>query len=132
MGCFAPIEESLDLVLEREDDPDSSIISTELSLPLSPCVSVTYLALNRRKFCVIKGKLNAGRLGSIAAALSPASTASLSLFSSTGNICCKNLQRVCGQPHERKEATGKSNVVPAYLVNRRSCIERPEEPDLWC
>lgn len=31
MGCFAPIEESLDLVLEREDDSDSSIVNTELS-----------------------------------------------------------------------------------------------------
>ena len=91
MRRFAPGEETLNLVLEREHDPNPALVST-LRLSLSPSLYPlpTHLALNRRKFCVINGKLNPGRLGS-SAVLSPASTASPSFFSSTGNICCKNL-----------------------------------------
>lgn len=95
MGCFAPVQQTLDLVLEGEYDANSTrcqyAMLTLSSLNILSIISETCLALNRRKLCVIKGRLKAGRLGSTAAGFSPDSTGSPSLSSSTGNICCKNL-----------------------------------------
>ena len=98
MGCFAPIEESLDLVLEREDDPDSSIISTELSLSLSLSLSVCVCICNLP--CIKPTEI----------------------LRHQGQAECRPLRVDC-----RGLITGQHRIIVALFLDRKHLLQEPAE-----
>ena len=91
MGRFLPGEEADEMILENEDDTDPTIDNVSIGSHSNICCGVPYLALKRRKFVVISGRLKPGRLRYFKALLSTSKTASSS--SCPGMTCCRSLLR---------------------------------------